>query len=103
MPARFLFYAGQIAKIWNKKMLDDSHLTVIGYFGDSKDVFPSVGIKGGVAILLSDDYTDYGSIKKFIPNELLRSFSQHFHKMLNTTYRLLCMEVVQTSNLMIVS
>lgn len=80
MPARFLFDAGQTAKIWNRKMLDDSHLTVTDYFDDSKDVFPSVDIKGGVAILLRDEYTDYGSIKEFIPNELLRSFSQHFDK-----------------------
>lgn len=80
MPARFLFNAGQTAKIWNKKMLNDPHLRVIDYFADPKNVFPSVDIKGGVAILLRDEYSKQEPIKEFIPNKLLRKISQHFDK-----------------------
>ena len=80
MPARFLFNTGQTSKSWNKQMLNDSHLTVIDYFDNSKDIFPSVDIKGGVCIILRNEYIDYGPIEEFIPNEILREFSKHFHK-----------------------
>lgn len=80
LPARFLFDAGQTSKSWNRKMLSDCHLKVVDYFNDSKNVFPSVEIKGGVAIILWDEFTDYGAIEEFIPNEVLRGFSKHFQK-----------------------
>ncbi|HAS56325.1 MAG TPA: restriction endonuclease, partial [Firmicutes bacterium] len=39
-PARFLFNGGQTPSIWNQKMLNDSHISVIKYFENSHDVFP---------------------------------------------------------------
>ena len=54
-PARFLFDAGQTSKEWNRKMLSDEHFKVIRYFENSKDVFDTVDIKGGVAITYHDN------------------------------------------------
>ncbi len=53
-PARFLFDAGQTPKPWNRKMLDDPHLTVPLYEPDSKRIFPGPDIKGGVAVTYWD-------------------------------------------------
>lgn len=64
-PARFLFDAGQTPKEWNKKMLSDEHFKVIRYFENSKDVFDTVDIKGGVAITYHDMNKDFGKINIF--------------------------------------
>ncbi len=57
-PGRFLFKAGQTPKDWMEKMLNDPHFEVIKYFKKSADVFPTVDIKGGIAITYYDkDYT----------------------------------------------
>lgn len=61
-PARFLFDAGSTPKEWNRKMLNDDHLKVIQYTGDSSKVFPRTDIKGGVAITLRDAKQNFGSI-----------------------------------------
>ena len=65
-PARFLFNAGQTPKVWNDKMLSDTHFKVIKYFEDSKEVFPSVEIKGGVVIAYRDARIDFGPINTFV-------------------------------------
>ena len=49
-PARFLFNAGKTPKDWNEKMLNDEHYKVVQYWANSGDVFPTVDIKGGVAV-----------------------------------------------------
>lgn len=64
-PARFLFDAGQTSKEWNRKMLSDEHFKVIRYFENSKDVFDTVDIKGGVAITYHDSNTNFGAIDIF--------------------------------------
>ena len=46
-------------------MLNDEHLKVINYFSDSKEVFDTVDIKGGVAIMLRNSKQIYGAIKTF--------------------------------------
>lgn len=51
-PARFLFNAGATPKEWNKKMLNDPHLSVILYESDAQKIFSGVDIKGGVCITL---------------------------------------------------
>ena len=38
-PARFLFNAGKTPKAWNKKMLEDEHLSILHYEQDSSSVF----------------------------------------------------------------
>ena len=70
-PARFLFDAGQTSKEWNRKMLGDNHFKVIHYFENSKDVFDTVDIKGGVAITYRDRNSDFGPINIFTPNKTL--------------------------------
>lgn len=72
-PARFLFDAGQTPTEWNNKMLQDNHFKVIRYFSDSKDVFSSVDIKGGVVITLRDASISFGCIGLFTSNEKLDS------------------------------
>lgn len=70
-PARFLFDAGQTPKSWNEKMLNDEHFKVVKYFSDSKSVFDSVDIKGGVVVTLRNSQEIYGKIRIFTPyNEL---------------------------------
>ena len=53
-PARFLFNAGFTPKAWNKKMLDDPHLTVPHYVPNSDDLFPGTNINGGIAVTYRD-------------------------------------------------
>lgn len=71
-PARFLFDAGQTPKAWNDKMLSDEHFKVIEYYPDSKEIFSTVDIKGGVAITLRDSEKDFGPIGVFTAHEEMR-------------------------------
>ena len=66
-PARFLFNAGSTPKEWNKKVLNDEHFKVVLYKEDSTEIFPSVDIKGGVAITLRDTEQNFGKIGNFTP------------------------------------
>ena len=75
-PARFLFDAGQTPKAWNKKMLDDSHISVLYYEQDGAKVFPSTDIKGGVAITYRDSAREVGPIGIFVPSKELRRILQ---------------------------
>lgn len=79
-PARFLFNTGLTSKEWNEKMLSDSHLNVIYYTSDSKDVFPNTEIKGGVVVVYRDKNKDFGAINDFIPDKDLRKLASHFTK-----------------------
>lgn len=72
-PARFLFNAGKTPKIWNRKMLDDSHLKVLYYAQDSGNVFPGTYINGGVVITYRDSQVDFGAIEVFSHFEKLQS------------------------------
>lgn len=53
-PARFLFNAGLTPVAWNKKMLEDPHLSVPYYVPDSSELFPGTDIKGGIAVTYRD-------------------------------------------------
>lgn len=64
-PARFLFNAGQTPSDWNKKVLKNEHIKVVDYFKNSKEVFSTVDIKGGIAILLFNKKANYGVIGDF--------------------------------------
>lgn len=73
-PARFLFNAGATPKEWNQKMLNDPHLSIPMYVADSRKVFPSVDIKGGIAISLWDKHQTEGGLGGvFIAYEEMRS------------------------------
>lgn len=64
-PARFLFNAGNTPKEWNAKILKDTHFKVVKYWSDSSKVFPTVDIKGGVAITYRDSNKNFGAIETF--------------------------------------
>ena len=64
-PARFLFEAGQTRPEWNKKMLSDPHIKVARYYSNSREVFPTIELKGGVAIILRNAKEEYGPIGTF--------------------------------------
>ena len=48
-------------------MLNDTHLKVLKYVKNGKEVFPSVDIKGGIAITLHDTTQQFGKIGTFVP------------------------------------
>lgn len=64
-PGRFLFGAGKTPKDWNEKILHDKHYKVISYFSNSRVIFPTVDIKGGIAITYWDKDKDFGEIGLF--------------------------------------
>lgn len=72
-PARFLFNAGKTPKEWNQKMLNDKHYKVVKYWSNSADVFPTVDIKGGVAVTYWDKTQSFGKIGVFVSYPELRS------------------------------
>lgn len=71
-PARFLFDAGKTPSEWNKKILNDNHFKVCKYYENSHEVFPTVDIKGGVAITYRDINKNFGPIKMFVVNDYTR-------------------------------
>jgi hypothetical protein len=71
-PGRFLFDAGKTPSEWNKKMLQDEHFKVVRYWSDSSDVFPTVDIKGGVAVTLWNENKFFGVIGTFLAHEWVR-------------------------------
>lgn len=72
-PARYLFNAGKTPEAWNRKMLNDEHFRIIKYFDDSREVFSSVEIKGGVAIGYRDSEAFFGAMEVFAANEYMMS------------------------------
>ena len=78
-PARFLFNAGSTPKKWNKKMLNNPHFKIVKYEAESKNIFPSTDIKGGVAISLFNKNEDYGGIKIFTKYEELNKLAKQFY------------------------
>ena len=64
-PARYLFNAGFTPTEWNNKMLNDVHFRVVAYKANSTEIFPTVGITGGVAIMFRDAKQDFGKIGTF--------------------------------------
>lgn len=72
-PARFLFNAGKTPKEWNRKMLNNEHYKVVDYWAESFDVFPTVDVKGGIAVTLYDKSQVFGAIGVYTAYEELRS------------------------------
>ena len=79
-PARFLFNAGDTPKAWNEKKLNDIHYQVVKYWSDSSDIFPTVDIKGGVAITYWDKYKEFKPTKLFTAFDELRSILEKIEK-----------------------
>lgn len=72
-PARFLFNAGQTPKAWNRKMLYDEHFKVLDYAQNSKDIFPSAELTGGICITYRDATKVFGAIEEFSQFEEINS------------------------------
>ena len=72
-PARFLFNAGATPKTFNAEILNDKHFKILKYFPDSRKIFPTADIKGGVAISLFDANENFGKIDTFTAFEELNS------------------------------
>jgi superfamily II DNA or RNA helicase len=72
-PARFLFNAGATPSLWNKKMLNDTHLKVLFFEQNSSNVFPGTSIKGGVAVTYWDYRKEFGKIGTFTVFEEIKS------------------------------
>lgn len=66
-PARFLFNAGKTPADWNERMLSDTHFKVVKYVDDSSEIFPTVEIKGGVAITMWDESQEFKPVGIFSP------------------------------------
>ena len=64
-PGRYLFRVGQTPSEWMDKMLSDTHFKVVDYFQKSSEVFPTVDIKGGVAIGFRNSEKEFGAIGFF--------------------------------------
>lgn len=82
-PARFLFNAGQTPTEWNIKMLNDEHFSVIDYFSNSRVVFPTAEIKGGVAVTLMDKSRKIGPIVHFTENPITKNIIEKIRKKSN--------------------
>lgn len=75
-PARFLFNAGQTAKEWNEKMLNDEYISVPRYVPKASEVFEDAEIKGGVAITIRNKKCKSGKIGTFTAYQELNSILQ---------------------------
>ncbi len=64
-PGRFLFNAGKTPKEWNERITHDRTFKVVKYYPNSVDIFPTVDIKGGIAITYFDNEKDFGEIGSF--------------------------------------
>lgn len=72
-PARFLFNAGSTPKVWNRKMLSDTHVKVLFHEQNSEKIFANTDIKGGIAITYRDNAKIFGAIETFTPFSELNS------------------------------
>lgn len=79
-PARFLFNAGLTPTAWNKKMLDDPHLSVPHYVPNSNDLFPGTDIKGGIAVTYRDADRAGEPIETFTKFPELNDILQKVHE-----------------------
>lgn len=82
-PGRYLFNAGKTPKEWNNKILSDKHFKVIWYESDSTKVFPSVDIKGGVAVTFRDATQKFGSLGVFTQYNELSSIANKVYDLKN--------------------
>ena len=72
-PARFLFNAGETPKSWNQRILNDAHFSVAKYYSKSNDVFPTVEIKGGIALSVRNENKIFKAIDIFTAYDELNS------------------------------
>lgn len=78
-PARFLFNAGKTPKLWNEKMLSDTHLKVLNFQQNSSSAFPNTDIMGGICITYRDTSKNYGAIGVYSAFHELNSIKKKVH------------------------
>lgn len=78
-PARFLFNAGKTSKKWNRQVLSDPHVSVSLFEADSRRIFPTAEVKGGITVTLRDTNVSLAPIGSFIPDLQLRSIVARVH------------------------
>lgn len=78
-PARFLFNAGKTSKKWNRQVLSDPHVSVSLFEADSRRIFPTAEVKGGITVTLRDTNVSLAPIDSFIPDLQLRSIVARVH------------------------
>lgn len=79
-PGRFLFNAGATPAVWNKKILEDEHFKVLDYQSDTKKVFPSIEIPGGIVISYRDASATFTPIRHFSQFETLKKLGDKIMK-----------------------
>ena len=72
-PGRFLYRAGNTPRDWQENILKDPHFRIVKYFDKSNQIFPTVDIKGGIAITMYDKNQDFSPINFFTKFEELGS------------------------------
>ena len=85
-PARFLFNAGKTPKDWNQQFLNDPHVKVMDYWASSMEVFPTVDVKGGIAVTYWDRNKDFGAIGFFSAYDELHSILQRVKSFKETAF-----------------
>lgn len=87
-PGRFLFNAGETPKNWNNKLLNDKHFSVLKYWSKSSDIFPTVEIKGGVAVTLRNQNKIFEKISIFTVHNELNKILQKVNQLENVNRRM---------------
>ena len=87
-PGRFLFNAGETPKDWNNKLLNDKHFSVLNYWSKSSDIFPTVEIKGGVAVTLRNQNKIFEKISIFTVYNELNKILQKVNQFENVNMRM---------------
>ncbi len=72
-PSRFLFNAGATPKSWNRKILQDRHITVEENIQNAVEIFDGTDIKGGVVITFRDTNRIIEPIGTYIPYKELKT------------------------------
>ena len=85
-PARFLFNAGKTPKDWNQQFLNDPHVKVMDYWASSMEVFPTVDVKGGIAVTYWDRNKDFGAIGFFSAYDELHSILRRVKSFKETAF-----------------
>lgn len=84
-PGRFLFRAGQTPKAWMNEVLESVHFKSTGYYPNSRDLFPTVEIKGGVAICQWDFTKEYEPVGTFCEYPIMASVIAKIRQIDNTS------------------
>ncbi len=93
-PARFLMNAGKTPSHWNKKMLNDQHLKVMYYEGESGRIFPNISIPGGLAVTYHDITEKVGPIGEFLAFSELSTISSKVSLLMESSIK----EIIYSQN-----